>query len=120
MKPYKIYVAGPMTGYPNFNYSAFFQASCLLALQGFIPVNPATIGQRKGATYEFYIRLSLEMLMSSDAIAVLDGWESSNGASLEVDVANAMGMKIYPLEKWISDPEGARLEIDMSHLEVGR
>jgi hypothetical protein len=30
------------------------------------------------------------------------GWEKSKGATLEVAVANALGMPVQPVEEWIA------------------
>jgi hypothetical protein len=39
----KVYVAGPMTGYPGFNYGAFDEARDLLASEGWDVISPADL-----------------------------------------------------------------------------
>jgi hypothetical protein len=112
--PHRIYIAGPMTGIEKYNYPAFFEAACQLALAGYEPVNPATIGVQKGQPYEFYIESGMKMLLQSDAVAVLPGWEESNGAKLEIEVAYATGMRIAPVDEWLQE----RNQCPCSHVLV--
>jgi len=42
----RVYIAGPMSGYPRFNYAAFDRAEQQLAAMGLEPVSPADPSQR--------------------------------------------------------------------------
>jgi hypothetical protein len=46
------------------------------------------------------MRESLKLLMECDGIAVLDDWECSAGARLEVHIAGALMMPVKPIVKW--------------------
>jgi len=84
-----------MTGLPNFNYHAFFAMACELAVRGFQPVNPADVGVRADWSHTDYMHAGFRRLLTCDAVVLLEGWEGSVGASLEVDVARSCGLKVY-------------------------
>jgi len=44
-RPRSVYVAGPTTGLPEFNYAAFNAAEKSLAALGFIVLNPTSVEQ---------------------------------------------------------------------------
>lgn len=102
----RIYIAGPMTGLPDFNYPAFFGAADRLREAGFEPINPAR--QRpdvayQGAKWIDYMRLSLRDVADCDGIATLDGWGNSRGAALEVHIARSLDLPVRPIEAWLED-----------------
>ncbi|SDG21439.1 protein of unknown function, partial [Cellulosimicrobium cellulans] len=107
----RVYVAGPMTGYPEYNYPAFNAAAARLAQLGYEPVNPATHPAQP--TWSDYLRLALAAVVTVDAVAVLPGWEASRGARLEVHVSHALGLPVVPLDEWrvtaAPVPHGAQL-----------
>lgn len=93
----RVYIAGPMTGYPAFNYPAFEYAATVLRAQGIDVRCPTDVdpdeqpGQR---TWEWYMRRTLRMLLDCDRIILLPGWENSRGARIERDLAETLGMDI--------------------------
>jgi len=94
-EPKRIYIAGPMTGYPDCNFQAFHAAAERLAAAGWAVFNPAeNFGGRKDLPREEYLRLDLAALAQCDAIAMLPGWEDSRGAKLEYLVAREMGCTV--------------------------
>lgn len=92
----KIYIAGPMTGIPEFNYPAFHKAEEYLTALGYECVNPATLSEPLGmkAEWEIYMRNSLKHLLDCDAIAMLEGFRKSRGAVIEFELAVALKMDI--------------------------
>ncbi|GMU38260.1 MAG: DUF4406 domain-containing protein [Phycisphaerae bacterium] len=101
----RIYVSGPMTGYPSCNFAAFHDAAERLTTAGWQVFNPAeNFGGRKDLPREAYLRLDLAMLAQCDAIALLAGWEESRGAKLEYAVARELdcavidAVTLQPLE----------------------
>jgi hypothetical protein len=88
----RVYVAGPMTGLPDFNYPAFHAAAAQLRAQGLHVENPAEHGNTEGADWEDYVRYDLGRLATCSAIYLLPGWENSKGAQLEVHVARTLEM----------------------------
>lgn len=102
----KIYVAGPMSGYPEFNFPAFFAAEKKLTEEGWKVFNPANKEQEKGITetksfasgdnlklveegwdYRSAFLWDCEKVIYGDAIYMLPGWEKSAGATAEHAVA---------------------------------
>ena len=108
----KIYIAGPMTGYDQWNFPAFFKLEESLLKLGYRVVNPAhndgptlelaleSAGEpeRPNNSWNWYMKRDLPHLLECDAICVLPNWQKSKGASLEVQVANAIGVPVYVLE----------------------
>jgi len=103
----RVYIAGPMTNRPGFNYPAFDAARDRLRAQGYEPVSPADISRRldaeaRVATGELpravYIQADMEALATCDAIHLLDGWRESVGAREELEVSARSGMGVVGRE----------------------
>lgn len=92
-----IYIAGPMTGYPNYNYEAFHAVEKQLRDMGHQWINnPAThFDGRQDLSWEVYIAKAIDVVLNSEAIVVLPGWMDSPGARLEIAVATAIGHAVY-------------------------
>ena len=94
----KIYIAGPMTGYVDFNFPAFHAAATTVRQLGHDPLNPATsFAGRQDLEYADYIREALRMVLLADAMLVLEGWWESKGALLEIHTALVLGLPLYIL-----------------------
>lgn len=87
-----LYVAGPMTGLPDFNYPAFHAAAASLRALGYRVENPAENRLVDGSAWEAYMRSGITQLMRCDAIVLLPGWEKSRGATIEHTLAGQLGM----------------------------
>jgi hypothetical protein len=116
----KIYIAGPMTGLPQFNFPAFRTAARLIGCAGETPINPAEMCSAAGFREWMYptgdpvaawkdgfnlraaARRDLLVLTECDAIYMLPGWEDSAGARAEKAVADWLGLAEFKL-----DGEGA-------------
>lgn len=90
----RIYISGPMTGLPEYNFPAFHAEADRLRALGFEVVNPADLNPDPATTWHECLRNDLAALLTCDAIALLDGWQNSTGAHLEMHVAHRIGMKI--------------------------
>ncbi|MES4611383.1 DUF4406 domain-containing protein [Ewingella sp. CoE-038-23] len=88
----KIYIAGPMTGLPQFNRPAFLQAALNLSFQKHTPLNPAMLPD--GMTEADYMAIGLTMLQRADAIYLLNGWKFSAGARAEHALAMKLGLQV--------------------------
>lgn len=86
LEPSKVFISGPMTGYPESNRPAFMEAEKELKAAGFTVVNPATFGIDDLSNVEI-ARIDLTALLSCNYIYQLDGWDKSKGASAEWMVA---------------------------------
>ena len=86
----RIYIAGPMSGLPDFNYPAFHAAAAVLRAQGHHVENPApTCG-----TWQGYMRMSLRQIAACDCLCMLPGWRSSRGARIEHGLALDLGLEV--------------------------
>lgn len=111
-----IYVAGPMTGIAGFNYPAFNAAAEELAVRGYEVLNPvdAELANPTPGTpqaWDWYMRRAIAMVIQADALSVLPGWQKSEGANLEVEIATQLGLDIRPHADWLktrTDRKGAR------------
>jgi hypothetical protein len=92
-----------MSGLPQFNYPAFFEAAERLREAGYIVRNPADNPPPKCGTYPGWIRLALAQLVQCDGLAYLDGWESSTGAHIEIRVARDLTMPIKHCRVWVGE-----------------
>lgn len=108
----KIYIAGPMSGYPNFNFDAFYMAAHNFSFLGYEVFNPAdkegeTLSEASkesgchikaredGFDFRKVYAWDVNKVVEADAIYMLKGWEASAGARGEHAVAVAM-QKHYP------------------------
>lgn len=94
----RVYVAGPMTGYENYNFPAFIAAAEKLIEQGYDVVNPVDHGVVEGAGWSDYLRHDLAKLSRCEKVFFLPGWENSKGACLEKHIAEELGMEIFFLD----------------------
>lgn len=97
----RLYVAGPMTGMPEFNYPAFRAAADALAARGYEVEDPSTNTNPTPGDYHGWLRAGLAQLIRCDGVALLGGWEASGGARLEVSVGATLGMRVAPLAFWM-------------------
>jgi hypothetical protein len=103
-----LYVAGPMTGIPAFNFPAFEAAAADLRAAGYPVTSPHEVALSDGSAagdhpWQDYVRADLiEMLRHAYAVAVLPGWENSRGANLEVHIAKTLEMPVRPVDEWLS------------------
>ena len=101
----KVYISGPMTGYPDFNYPAFVEAATYWRSRGYVVVSPAEINPDTGGEWADYLRSDLRALLECDVIAMLRGWEGSRGANLELYVARALGLEVWDAEARTTVPK---------------
>lgn len=88
----KIYIAGPMTGYKDFNRPAFKAFALKLSLDGNVVLNPAVLPC--GLEQREYMDIRCAMIRCADAVFMLHGWASSEGAVAEHAMAKKLGIKI--------------------------
>lgn len=99
-----VYLAGPMTGYPDYNFPAFEEARKQLRRLGAEVHCPAELGQVEGWEWEQYMRRGLiTMLTNCRAVVVLPGWEQSRGAKMEVGIAAKLRMTVLSLHEAIEE-----------------
>lgn len=97
---YVVYIAGPMTNLPKFNYPAFIAKESELVKMGYKVLNPArnksTNEDGSKKTWIEFMKDSFNMLEKSTHIYFLEGWEFSPGAQIESIAAKRMEIKVFP------------------------
>lgn len=117
----KLYLAGPMRGYPEFNFPAFHAAAAKLRAAGHEVFSPAERDIERHGTdiskgnvngdvqvaasnHGFSLREALGddlawICKHAEGIALMPGWEHSKGALAEHATAYALGLKVVLLSK---------------------
>lgn len=85
----KVYIAGPMTGYPELNYPAFMEAARTLRGFGHTVVNPAELNPQD-TPYVEAMKRDIKGLLECDGLFMLSGWQASKGATLEYHIAKVL------------------------------
>jgi len=103
-----VYIAGPMTGYDDFNREAFDEVATIFRAIDCKVISPVELDKAEGFDHaadpevtpeqyrEFLLR-DLKAILENrcDAVIVLDGWEDSKGAALEVHLAREVGLPLF-------------------------
>ena len=90
----RCYIAGPMAGMPDYNHEAFAVAAFGLRRLGLEVVSPAELHADTDKTRAHYMSIDVHALLTTHMVAALPGWESSQGALLEVDLAEQTGRPV--------------------------
>jgi hypothetical protein len=136
-KPFKYYVAGPMTGKPQFNVPAFLEAKEALEALGYDVQLPADLDDPEAVvqllkspdgapnsvdnlgTWGDFLSLDVKLVADVvDGIAVIEGWQKSRGARLETYVARLCGKPIVNAftNELIDDHELADVFAEVAYL----
>lgn len=97
-----VYIAGPMTGLPDFNRPAFHHAAEHLEAAGYTVLNPARAeGREACTTWQDYMRASVRDIANADGVALLPDWNKSRGAQIEHALAAGLGLDVRRLPLWL-------------------
>lgn len=117
-KGYKIFLSGPMTGYPHYNFARFDELATEFRRLGFEVVNPAEIGRKfdmkkVAKSQDLYYQMTEEVQSKErtcNAIFLMNGWERSVGVRLELKTAidNAFTILVESNFEWSSILNGKR------------
>ena len=96
----RLYVIGPVTGRENLNRAAFEEARAKLEQAGYTVTIPHDFIP-SDASHERAMQLSLWWIASARVdVAMLDGWDESQGSLLENRVATACGLEAHCVGAW--------------------
>lgn len=99
----KIYLSGPMKGYPQNNYPLFNAVALLLRNGGNEVYNPAEYNVQPFNLRKAFAEYSKFICEEADAILILPGWENSVGANAEKALAENCGIEIFYFHQCIFD-----------------
>jgi hypothetical protein len=103
------YLAGPMRGYNMHNFPAFLEAALLLRRHGWGVENPAEYDIAAGVdpskdeadwpiTVPEMLRTDFRLILEQcNAIVLLPGWINSKGATMELAIAQNIGLPAFEL-----------------------
>lgn len=110
----KLYISGPMSGIPRFNFPAFARAALALREQGYTVVSPHEMdsqatqeaawaspdgdvaGLPAGETWGALLARDVKIIADEvDGIVLLPNWEKSRGARLEAVTGLLCGRTFY-------------------------
>lgn len=105
-----VYISGPMTGKPFYNFEEFDKAANIIKELGHEPINPAHLSRlmvayagfdpNKEESYKFYssedyMEHDIVALRGADALVLLPGWSASSGAQVEIAYARYRKIPVY-------------------------
>jgi len=104
----RVYISGPMRGYPRWNFSAFDRAAAIWEQAGHTPISPAEVDRAIGfdpdgpaeQVSDAFVRNAFArdaclIIYTCDAIALLPGWADSSGVSWELTLSLALGHPVF-------------------------
>src|SRR5690349_6925130 len=109
----RIYIAGPMTSKPLYNYPAFDAAAARFRALGWEVASPTDLDRSAGfnersfnqqtapVTVEFLrgaMQRGLTAICECTAIALLPGWDKSPGTAVELALAKHLKLDVYDAE----------------------
>lgn len=94
----KLYLAGPMSNLPEWNFPAFHAAAAKLRADGHEVINPAELNPDTTMEWHQCMRVDIAALVTCEGIALLPGWRNSKGATLEEHIADRLRMVKIELE----------------------
>lgn len=117
----RIYLAGPMTGHPDFNFPEFDAAAAKLREQGHEVFSPAENDRDNGfhpqgmtghedlSAHGYSLRQALLEDVSwickhAEMLVFLPGSYKSRGATAEIYLANALRIPVFPLDYALERP----------------
>lgn len=111
----RLYISGPVTGIEHDNVTAFSRARRILTDAGYEAFMPHDIVAAHDS-HETAMLICINNLTEPEArsrkwclvphydgLALLPGWEQSEGARLEKAVAEACGVQVKTVDEWLEE-----------------
>lgn len=101
MKVKKIYIAGKVTGLPKLECTMNFGAAQVaIEKMGHEAINPLVVVNDWKAKWEVAMKKCISALMDCDMILMLDNYNDSPGATVEMDLARTLKIPIVFEEEY--------------------
>lgn len=105
----QVYLAGPMRGLDDYNFPEFHRAAERLRREGFGVVSPAELDREEfgdvapdllpdpevADNFRAYMIRDLTAVLKADGVALLPGWQHSQGALIEAAVSMMTGGRLF-------------------------
>lgn len=114
----RIYLSGPMRGQPNNGFEQFDRYAAYYRTFGYEVISPAEMDRALPEPWvrEDCLKRDIKVLVDGkvDELRMLPGWEESEGAQLEKEVAEAIGLPVWiaPIIGQTDLKEGKFIPID--------
>jgi hypothetical protein len=92
------YISGKITGLVDLNIPKFQKAEAKLIQMGFKTVNPHNIEHNHDKKWNSYMKKCLAALQGCDLVVVLDDWQKSRGACIEIWTAEWVDIPVFDLK----------------------
>ena len=99
----RIYLAGPMSKLPEHNFPRFRIVTAQLRALGWQVTSPVEICEDASLPWGQLMRADIRAMLLCDELVLLEGWESSDGALLELAIAHRVGMPIRQLRDLLQE-----------------
>jgi len=105
------YLAGPMRGIKDFNFPEFHRQAAWLRSENWTIFSPAERDEAdpalngdwgisaEGRGLDYFMQYDLAAVCQTDAVILMKGWESSQGARLEAMVAVEVGHPVFEIHE---------------------
>lgn len=96
----KCYIAGKIGDLPQAEYEDnFYNAKIKVLSLGFAPVSPVDLPHNHGKTWNEYMKEDLIAMLQCDCVYAMHNWRLSEGATIEVNLATAVGIDVIHQKK---------------------
>ena len=101
----KIYISGAITNNPNAKSQFDKAKETLLELnKAYYPISPMDLPHQHDQQWSSYMREDIKAMMNCQGIYLIKGWEKSQGAQLEFQLAQTLNFKIiYELDLYANE-----------------
>ena len=102
----RVYIAGPITGYPGWNKAAFTTMEVKLQSLGHDTINPNNSNCVAGPfdRYTDWLRRDIIFMLSVTVVVFLPGWRESRGSKMEFAIAKGLGLPTWEVKGSIVTP----------------
>lgn len=91
----RVYVAGGISKVENFNYNNFMRVKEILESYGWEVHTPFDLDLPKNLPWDLYMHYCLPKMLMCPHVYMLNGWEDSDGACMEHQIAVALKKRIF-------------------------
>ena len=90
----KCYIAGKITGTTDYK-ERFKVGEWEVGRLRMTPINPVTLPHKHDKQWQSYMKECIAELLKCDCIFLLNGWEKSKGATMELEIAASLQYPVY-------------------------